>query len=91
MKNWSKEIVMPCVHMNGDSEDTLKFEWNTFLNSALKLIEDIPSHSFHGRNHYTKGDELHQQAREALEELQGVLGTIRMTAEDVVYELEVGK
>jgi len=88
MKHIYKDAVMPFVHMNGDDKETLIKEWQNFYSAIENAIEQIPSHSFHGRNHYPRGEDKHQVAREALEEIQGVLGTIRMCAEDVEYELQ---
>jgi len=88
MKYIHKDAVMPFVHMNGDDKQTLINEWQDFYSAIDGAIQKIPSHSFHGRNHYPKGEEKHLMAREALSEIQGVLGTIRMCAEDVEYELQ---
>lgn len=79
---------MPFVHMNGDDKQTLINEWQEFYSAIDSAIQKIPSHSFHGRNHYPRGEEGWMTAREALAEIQGVLGTIRMCAEDVEYELQ---
>ena len=87
MKYIHKDAVMPFVHMNGYDKQTLINEWQDFYTAIDGAIQKIPSHSFHGRNHYPKGEDKHQIAREALEEIQGVLGMIRVCAEDVEYEL----
>lgn len=82
-----KDAVMPFVHMNGDDKETLIKEWHAFYSAIDSAIQKIPSHSFHGRNHYPKGEDGWMRATDALREIQGVLSTIRMCAEDVEYEL----
>ena len=88
MKDIYKDADIPFVHMNGDDKETLGNEWQEFYSAIDSAIQKIPSHSFHGRNHYPKGEDRHLMAREALSEIQGVLGMIRMCAEDVEYELQ---
>lgn len=48
------QAVMPAVHMNGNSRESLINEWTNFAIKLQDAMEAFPFESFHGRNHYIR-------------------------------------
>tara|TARA_B100001093_G_scaffold234421_1_gene224812 strand:- start:20332 stop:20694 length:363 start_codon:yes stop_codon:yes gene_type:complete len=66
----------PVVHLNGSSKDALLKEWFTFQKALETARELFPNESFHGRNHYPKGDAGEQKADEYRKALLAQLDTL---------------
>ena len=88
MSNITAQACTPSVHMNGDDKSTLICEWDDFYDHIEKVIGVIPRSSFHGRNHYTKGEDGQQFSRLALMEIEETLNKLRMVSEEVLTNLQ---
>ena len=88
MSNITPEACTPVIHMNGDDKSTILCEWDDFYDHIQKVIEVIPRSSFHGRNHYVKGELGQDFSRLALMEIEMSLSKLRSVAEDVLTNLQ---
>ena len=88
MSNITPEACTPVIHMNGDDKSTILCEWDDFYDHIQKVIEVIPRRSFHGRNHYPKGQLGQDWSRLALMEIEMSLSKLRSVAEDVLTNLQ---
>lgn len=80
--------AIPTVHLNGSSKESLMGEWLRFKHALEKAREAFPSESFHGRNHYVKGDEGHDNSENYAQALVDHLNTLIFVAEEIFDGIE---
>lgn len=76
--------AIPTIHMNGSSKESLMCEWIRFKQALEKARESFPSESFHGRNHYVKGDEGHDNSEKYALALMDHLNDSINSVEDIL-------
>jgi len=74
--------LVPLVHLNGDSKQTLVDSWTKFMLDIAKI--EMPE--VHGRNYYPKGDDAPAEAIDARMELKKALTQIHDVAMTVAIQ-----
>lgn len=82
------EEITPTVHCNGNSKNSLLEEWYNFSSKLSSVIDSFPYESFHGRNHYIRGDDATKSCRIAQGELQRQVLSIKNLSELVIQKIQ---
>ena len=87
-----KEYTMPCIHMNGSGETSLRKQYNELFEAVsevyIKLLFDT---DFHERDYYPLGDEAWDKAYSEREEVKKAMNTVYQYAKQHMHFLEYGK
>ena len=81
------EAVMPAVHMNGNSRESLINEWTNFAIKLQDALDSFPFESFHGRNHYIRPLNDQENLSTGREVIQIGIQSIKRIAETVGSKL----
>ena len=83
---------MPCIHMNGSGETSLRRQYNELFEAVSeaqnKLLFDT---DFHQRDYYPLGDEAWDKAHQEREEVKKAMDTVYQYARQHMLFLEYGK
>lgn len=83
---------MPCIHMNGSGETSLRRQYNELFEAVsethIKLLFDT---DFHQRDYYPLGDEAWDKAYQEREEVKKAMDTVYQYAKQHMLFLEYGK
>lgn len=91
------KIATPVAHLNGNSKESLSGEWFLFKDQLYHARENIrvemetivsafPHESFHGRNHYVKGEGADQEAYNHKMEIFKELNELRTKVDTILGE-----
>jgi len=87
-----EKYTMPCIHMNGSSEDSLRRQYQELFEAVsealIKLLYDV---DFHQRDYYPLGDEAWDKAYQEREEVKKAMDTVYQYAKQHMLFLEYGK
>ena len=87
-----KKHTMPCIHMNGSGETSLRRQYNELFEAVsevhIKLLFDT---DFHQRDYYPLGDEAWDKAYQEREEVKKAMDTVYQYAKQHMLFLEYGK
>lgn len=87
-----KEHTMPCIHMNGSGETSLRRQYNELFEAVseaqIKLLFDT---DFHERDYYPLGNEAWDKAYQEREEVKEAMNKIYQYAKQHMHFLEYGK
>ena len=87
-----KEDTMPCIHMNGSGETSLRKQYYKLFEAVsevqIKLLFDT---DFHQRDYYPLGDEAWDKAYQEREEVKKAMDTVYQYAKQHMLFLEYGK
>jgi len=83
---------MPCIHMNGSGETSLRRQYNELFEAVsevhIKLLFDT---DFHQRDYYPLGDEAWDKAYQEREEVKKAMDTVYQYAKQHMLFFEYGK
>ena len=83
---------MPCVHMNGSDENSLRRQYNDLFcavsDAQVKLLHDI---DFHKRDYYPLGELVWSEANLEREEVKEAMNTVYQYARQHMHFLDYGK
>ena len=83
---------MPCIHMNGSGETSLRKQYYKLFEAVsevqIKLLFDT---DFHQRDYYPLGDEAWDKAYQEREEVKKAMDTVYQYAKQHMLFLEYGK
>ena len=80
--------AIPTVHMNGSPKESLIGEWMLFKQALEEVHKYFPSESFHGRHHYVKGDDGHDNSEAYAQALMDHLNTAICSVEEIIVGIE---
>jgi hypothetical protein len=87
-----KEYTMPCIHMNGSDEDSLRRQYNNLFcavsDAQIKLLYDT---DFHERDYYPLGGEAWDKAYQEREEIKEAMTKVYQYAKQHMHFLDYGK
>ena len=87
-----KKHTMPCIHMNGSGETSLRRQYNELFEAVsevhIKLLFDT---DFHQRDYYPLGDEAWDKAYQEREEVKKAMDTVYQYAKQHMLFFEYGK
>ncbi len=87
-----KKHTMPCIHMNGSDEDSLRRQYNDLFcavsDAQVKLLSDT---DFHERDYYPLGGEAWDKAFKEREEVKEAMNTVYQYARQHMHFLDYGK
>jgi len=83
----NSELLTPAIHGNGNSKGSLIKDWTIFCNSIHKSLKAFPNESYHGRNHYVKGDKEHDMSKDEYIKMVQSLEELKRVSEEVVTKL----
>ena len=87
-----KEYTMPCIHMNGSGETSLRRQYNELFEAVSEtLIKLLYDTDFHQRDYYPLGDEAWDKAYSEREEVKKAMNTVYQYARQHMHFLEYGK
>tara|TARA_R110001606_G_scaffold71719_2_gene165137 strand:- start:141 stop:431 length:291 start_codon:yes stop_codon:yes gene_type:complete len=87
-----KEYTMPCIHMNGSGEASLRRQYKELFEAVseprMKLLFDT---DFHKRDYYPLGDKAWDKAYQEREEVKKAMNKVYRYARQHMLFLEYGK
>ena len=83
---------MPCIHMGGSDENSLRRQYNDLFcavsDAQVKLLHDI---DFHKRDYYPLGELVWSEANLEREEVKEAMNTVYQYARQHMHFLDYGK
>ena len=87
-----EKYTMPCVHMSGSDENSLRRQYNDLFcavsDAQVKLLHDI---DFHKRDYYPLGELVWSEANLEREEVKEAMNTVYQYARQHMHFLDYGK
>ena len=87
-----EKYTMPCIHMNGSDEDSLRRQYNELFDAVsqaqIKLLYDT---DFHQRDYYPLGELVWSEANLEREEIKEAMNKVYQYAKQHMHYLDYGK